>query len=412
MVNHQIHQAIIVLDDLVPDVVPRKEFKHFGGLVFLAPIGMVHAESARIPQDYAIRPQCRAQHDPIREHVLKPNCATTFQWGGLTYDVRTNSLGFRDENVRDIPPVIDKPRILMLGDSFTQGMIAWKDSYIGMIAAHFPQYDVLNGAVVSYSPSNYYNTARIVLDQGVHIDEVIVFIDISDVADEAHIYQDVDASGAVALRPKNKDIQTETRIAMWDSPLADRFLVTNALYVIVKRVLVSLGFYRFATSSFSSPFDSTRGAWTYKSDEEIKREGITSYEPLGVEGGIAKEKSKMTRLWEELSKRNIPLSVVVYPWPSQLIHEKSESREVTIWRDWCAGKCKQFINVFPVFKAVQDGCPRIQPGCWYQKSYVFGDVHFNRFGNSLVADTVIKSLDQSPPVKLPLEKEQAATTKQ
>ena len=85
----------------------------------------------------------------------------------------------------------------MLGDSFTEGKIAWRDSYVGRIAAHFPQYDFLNGGVSSYSPSNYFNVARMVLAAGYDIDEVIVFIDISDVQDEATFYQDADASGAV-----------------------------------------------------------------------------------------------------------------------------------------------------------------------------------------------------------------------
>ena len=66
-----------------------------------------------------------------------------------------------------------------------------------MIAAHFPQYDFLNGGVASYSPSNYLNVARMVLAEGYDIDEVIVFIDISDVHDEAAFYRDIDASGAV-----------------------------------------------------------------------------------------------------------------------------------------------------------------------------------------------------------------------
>ena len=86
--------------------------------------------------------------DPVRHHALKPNCAIVDHWGHDSYQFFTNSLGFRDEKIREVPLADDRPRILMLGDSMTQGMIAWRDSYVGRIAAHFPQYDFLNGGVL------------------------------------------------------------------------------------------------------------------------------------------------------------------------------------------------------------------------------------------------------------------------
>src|SRR5208337_271395 len=115
--------------------------------------------------------------DPVRHHAFRPNCTSNFHWGGSQWEFHTNSLGFRDERVREVPLADSRPRILILGDSYTEGMIAWRDSYVGRIAARFPQYDFLNGGVASYSPSNYLNTARMVLATGVEFDEVIVFID-------------------------------------------------------------------------------------------------------------------------------------------------------------------------------------------------------------------------------------------
>ncbi len=124
------------------------------------------------------------------------------------------------------------------------------------------------------------------------------------------------------------------------------------------------------------------------------------YAPLGVEGGIAKEKTKMTQLWQELKERNIPISVVVYPYPAQLVHDTTDSRQVRMWREWCDGKCKRFISLFPAFFAVKDHCPQSQPGCWYLSQFIFGDFHYNAAGNALVADVVIKGLEQDPPRKL------------
>src|SRR5208283_3237928 len=115
-------------------------------------------------------------------------------WGKNSYEFFTNSLGFRDDRIRQVPLTDAKPRILMLGDSFTESKTPWRDSYVSKVAVHFPQYDFLNGGVASYSPSNYLNVTRMVLAAGVEVDEVIVFIDISDVQDEAAFYRDVDVS--------------------------------------------------------------------------------------------------------------------------------------------------------------------------------------------------------------------------
>src|SRR5271165_3205896 len=70
---------------------------------------------------------CRVS-DPVRHHALKPNCAFVERWGHDTYDYFTNSLGFRDEKVRDIPLTDARPRILILGNSFTEGESSWPNS--------------------------------------------------------------------------------------------------------------------------------------------------------------------------------------------------------------------------------------------------------------------------------------------
>src|SRR5208337_1873112 len=75
--------------------------------------------------------------DPVRHHAFKPNCTIVHPWGSAWYEFSTNSLGFRDERIRQVPLAEPQPRILMLGDSFTEGMIAWGDSYVGRIAAYF-----------------------------------------------------------------------------------------------------------------------------------------------------------------------------------------------------------------------------------------------------------------------------------
>ncbi len=334
--------------------------------------------------------------DRLRVLALQPNCSCTRAWGRERYQLNVNSMGFRDETVREVPLTDPRPGILMLGDSFTESMGPWETSFVGRIAKRFPQYEILNGGVGGYSPSNYLNTARIALNKGLQFDEAIVFIDMSDVQDEAALVHDVGDSGAVALAPNQVHYQT------WYSNLrnfASKYLVlTNYLWELAERTWVRLGFYNLDHGFNGNVFDLERSGWTYRKVVEDKpfEEGFA---PLGVEAGIAKEKRKMDELYHELAKRNIPISVVVYPWPATLIYDKVESREVQIWRDWCEGKCKRFVTAFPEFFAVKEQCPKSAPGCWYLKDYFFGDIHLSAEGNKIVADEVSKSLEESPAVK-------------
>ena len=334
--------------------------------------------------------------DPVRHFAFQPNCECTRPWLRDSYKFYTNNLGFRDERIRDVPLAVFRPRILILGDSAPEGMTSWSDSFVGRVAANFPQYEFLNGSVEGYSPSNYLNTARMVLEKGIDIDEVVVFIDLSDVQDEAAFFHDKDASGAVGIAGQKYTKES------WYSKLrlyvGEHLLITNDAFQFFERNLVRLGWYHLELGHGGDEFDLERSAWTYRKVSE-KEPYETGYAPLGVEGGIAREKAKMDLLWRGLQKRNVPLSVVVYPWPAQLAHDSTDSRQVRIWRDWCEGKCKRFISLFPAFFAVKEQCPKSQPGCWYLSHFIFGDTHYNSAGDALVADVISKSLEQVPPVK-------------
>src|ERR1019366_8415927 len=334
--------------------------------------------------------------DPLRVLALQPYCSCTRAWGRERYSLNVNSQGFRDEKVRDVPLTDPRPRILMLGDSFTESMGPWNESFVGQIAAKFPQYEILNGGVGGYSPSNYLNTARIALRSGLDFDEAIVFIDISDVQDEAGLVRDIDDSGAVALA------KYQYHYRSWYSNLrlfVSKYLVlANYIWEVAERIFVGFGYYHLDHGFNGNVFDLERSGWTYRKVVE-DRPFELGFAPLGVDAGIAKEKHKMDLLWQDLAKRNIPVSVVVYPWPAQLIYDNVDSRQVRIWREWCEGKCKRFITAFPAFFAIKEQCPRWQPGCWYLRDWVFGDIHLSATGNGIVAGVVSRNLQAVPPVK-------------
>ena len=89
----------------------------------------------------------------------------------------------------------------------------------------------------------------------------------------------------------------------------------------------------------------------------------------------------MNDLYYYLNKKNISLSVAVYPHPGQIIYDKKNSKQVKIWEDFCANKCKYFINYFPIFFNELDSD---KPKKIIDKYYIKNDIHFNYKGNLLI----------------------------
>ena len=55
-------------------------------------------------------------------HDLKPRYDGKAIWGPFEYHMVTNSLGFRDSSAREVPLHGTSPRVLIMGDSFTEGI--------------------------------------------------------------------------------------------------------------------------------------------------------------------------------------------------------------------------------------------------------------------------------------------------
>ena len=126
--------------------------------------------------------------------------------------------------------------------------------------------------------------------------------------------------------------------------------------------------------------ENAESSWTFPGS-------VTDLPPLGLEGGIARALRNMQALADLLAEHGIPLTVVVYPWPVQLAHDDRDSRQVAVWREFCVKNCKAFINLFPAFFAAKDA-----HADWYQRFFIFGDVHFSAEGHALVFRELSKHL--------------------
>lgn len=158
---------------------------------------------ARYPK-YKYPDQCFLP-DPILNHIHKPNqtCEFITPLWNITYSI--NSLGMRDidhqaEKDQDIF------RILILGDSFTEGYgVKQEDAYPSKLRniLNDPKIEILNGGVASYSPVLEYLYLK---EKGLKLnpDLVILALDMTDFLDEKAYFE------KTVFDSQNKPIAVET----------------------------------------------------------------------------------------------------------------------------------------------------------------------------------------------------------
>ena len=308
------------------------------------------------------------------------------EWDGTVYSISTNSLGFKDKTNRQISLKTDKKRLVFIGDSFTEGLgLIYEKTFVGLIDEALKKYDVLNAGVSTYSPIIYWKKIEHLINSTkLEFDELIVYLDISDIEDEASKYVlarehlflgDGAITSNIHEKPKlqSEIIKENTIIWAWlrsllkslRSPVAPKtrpILKENKVY------------------TYKDSIDLYRGSWTYNSN---------SFKNYGKRGLDISAKH-MDKLLQILRKNKIKITLAVYPWPDQIYYDTVDSKQVIFWENWANKNSVRFINHFKDFFQLKK---RIGAQRLIEEYYISGDVHFNEKGNALIKESF---LDQYP----------------
>lgn len=310
------------------------------------------------------RESIRISH-PYFHHSLKPNYEYYAKWGDLEYNLVTNSLGFKDGTKRNIGQKSNlKERIVIIGDSFTEGLgFEHQRTFSGIIQDHLKDsVEVLNAGLTSYSPKLYYLKVSYLLNKGFHFEKLLVMLDMSDIQDEV-LYQSFYPENNYGFIKKS-----------------DIFLQNYSFsYNKVFRRLLKRIYMKDNTSNPENILETRiddRAAWTY--NENIFK--------LWGEKGLGLAKENIMKLKDICDKNSIKLYIAVYPWPETLKNDSVNSKHVKIWEDFCASNYIDFINLFPYFfsAGVQEDV--------IVKYYIQGDDHWNAEGHEFVAEKIIDRL--------------------
>ena len=299
------------------------------------------------------------------DHDLAPNEKSTRVWGNVLYPWQTDRFGFRTGACAPREPEKGQENIFVIGDSFTEALgSSYEQSFAGLMACDAAREGkaLWNLGVASYSPAIYHRKIRAAAERlGIQPDEIYVFLDLSDIDDDANIY-----------RVEGDRVVKSGRSGGHGTLSCDlgRFLTDNFM---TARLLTDL----CLTSSFNYVMSVGRPRARWAIDPDL----LESWGRRGLEVAGA-NLDKIVDLCREWRCR---LTLVVYPWPDNVMEGDRDSIQVTHWRDWAAARNVRFIDGFaPFFRESADTALR--------KYYIAGDVHFSELGNRLLYDTVKRAI--------------------
>ncbi len=340
------------------------------GIYHLFKYGTVHKLANR---------HAMGERSSVFHHTMRASTHFLFQqWGHIQYAVTTNSLGFKDRAVRDVPLTSAHPRLLFMGDSFTQGMgFEYDKTFVGLIASALADdhIEVLNAAVASYSPIIYFKKTEYLLQTiGLRFDHMVVFLDISDIQDEAELYE---------LRD-GRVVWTGDRLTALRDLVYGYTTIPRNIWHLASKVNGAF------TNAPNARRTDEEKAYAINDHRSLWTVDPRAYERYGARG-LAEAQRHMTMLHDLVTRHGIGMTLVVYPWPDQIAQRDLDSIQVTTWQAWAAERAVPFLNLFPEFIH-----PGTDPKEAIRRHYIPGDVHWNEAGHRLVADRFLAHWRKDP----------------
>ncbi len=312
---------------------------------------------------------------PIYHHDLQKNYSTNSAgWGAKKFSFCTDNFSFRTEcNSKQTNKNFN---IGIIGDSFTVGFgLAYDEMFVTKISNKLKNKKIANLAASSYAPSIYYSKINYLLNNGFKFDEIIVFVDMSDLHDDTIKYELLE--NKVLSKNNDWNVENYSQREKFLQFLSRRLKVTNYLVLQINEILIKNKIKERAVPYWV--LQNPRSSWTYNYDKKW-------YLNKNLDEVIQNSKFNMEKLYELLKLNNIELSIAVYPWPSTLKFDEENNLHLKTWQNFCISRCKSFFNIMnPFFEAKNE----MNFNKLYYKYYIDGDIHFNEAGNDVLSETFL-----------------------
>ena len=316
-------------------------------------------------------------------YELKKNCRSSYRFKDSfpIVETITDEMGLRIGK-KTPPKNKNKKNIFIFGDSFTYGVgLEYDKTFVGLIEKEKKDYNIFNFGVGSYSPSVYLYKLKNYLNNNIIPDKILVFLDLTDVLDEA-LRWEYDRKLNIVKLPTNeifeKSFKQEKFIKRNFKLLTNLFSYFNYhLREFKDKAKIKIKNERKIKTSIQGSFTYTDSSLL---DERFWKKGMFEY-------GVDKLEKTLIEIANISKKNNTDFYIIIYPWAETL----EFGEEKFSWSDFveklCVNKC-EVINAIPSFMSYKD-----QNINWSNELYFLNDEHFNEKGASLLYKSVIENIN-------------------
>ena len=349
----------------------------FADLIFS---NFIHQEKNKVRYDCFEYKYYTYKEASYSDYYLAKNCiATEKQRTVIPYKVYTDEYGYRYSKKQRSE---DKKNIVFLGDSFTYGYgVKYSDSFPGIVETKLDKFNIFNLGVPGFGMHKYlYVLKNFLNDNKVH--KIFITMDMTDVAD---------AAGRWTLIPnvespvvKSKKVNEE--INNWKKIKNSNFKGARMISFHVRNFL------RFLKIKFRSKKSSLNDA-ALKSDIANFTYFDLNDHPNYSEKIFNQSLDNINKYFKKINNlaknNNAEVYLVIFPWPETLIYGQKKFNWENFSNDLCVKNgCNRVINLFNDFQKIQN-----MNDNWKDLIYIKDDVHLKKFGNQIIANKIIKTLN-------------------
>ena len=317
------------------------------------------------------------------------------------YTIKTNNLGFRDYEVRDLNK--NSYYTIVIGDSFVEGVaLEYKDTLVAQLNKkiknnNINNYEFLNAGVSSYSPYIYQRKVIGVIKENswLKIDKVILLLDKSDVPDELIYFES-------SQRPKYFPVEKETYILKYNEDFFQDLKKVD-LWRFISKQTTTGSFLKKVGDIIDLERRNIRDRYKLskklrKSFFKISTKQVKSFRSINTrkhisnyfQGDLWETKGKesvdfsienIIKLKNFLDIRNIELLVVLFPWPFEIANKIPRENYINYIVQKLMKKKINYLSAYEYFLK-GDIYSNIS------ENYIYNDMHFNKQGNKLLSGII------------------------
>ena len=335
------------------------------------------------------------------KYTFKKKSSFKSNYIGHEYIVKTNNLGFRDYEIRDLNR--NSYYTIVIGDSFVEGVtLEYKDTLVAQLNKkiqnnNINNYEFLNAGVASYSPYIYQRKVISIIKENpwLKTDRVILLLDKSDVPDELNYFDPIQ-------RPEYFPVEKEDYNFKYNEDFF-KDLKRGDLWRFLSKQTTSGSFLKIVGDIIDLERRNLRDRYKLsrklgKSFFKISSKQVKAFRSINTRkhianyfhGNLWETKGKksidfsienINKLKNYLNKKKIELLVVLFPWPFEIVNEiPRENYTNYIIQELI----KNEINYVSTYKYFLKGDIYSN----ISENYIYNDMHFNRHGNKILSDVI------------------------